>query len=240
MSPLDSVALDFIFRSRECRDERAFALDLAKTIDQFGLDRYAIGTLAIAGEALKRNITRSTYPKDWSDRYHANGYEKSDPVVRHVRAAVRPRIWSQIPTEKGSPAWRIMVEARDLGLRDGIAVPIVTGRGLRAYANFSTSTGDFRHDAAPALHLVGVFAHHSIQSISDEKSTLPRAPALTSREHECLKWLAEGKSHWETGEILSISARTVKFHLHSVALKLGTRAVPAQIVAEAFRRSLIS
>jgi LuxR family transcriptional regulator, quorum-sensing system regulator BjaR1 len=240
MSPLDSVALDFIFRIRECRDERAFAFDLARAIDQFGLDRYAIGTLAIAGEAFKRNITRSTYPKEWAERYHPCGYEKSDPVIRHLQGAVKPKIWSELPTEKGSLAWRIMHEARDLGLRDGIAVPIVTGRGLRAYANFATSTGDFRRDAAPALNLIGIFAHHAIQSISDEKSTVPRAPTLTSREHECLKWLAEGKSHWETGEILSISARTVKFHLHSVAMKLGTRAVSAQIVAEAFRRSLIS
>jgi LuxR family quorum sensing-dependent transcriptional regulator len=241
MSPLETVALDFICRIRDCRDARVFASDLAATLDQFGLDCSAIGSMPFASEGMKQNITCSTYPKGWSDRYHSCGHEKSDPVVRHMRSAVRPIVWWDIPTEKGSPSWRIMAEAREFGLRDGVSIPIVTGRGQRAYANFATSSGEFRRDAVPSLHLVGVFAHHSIQSIADAEQARPlAAPSLTPREYECLKWLVEGKSQWDTGEILSISARTVKFHLHSVAGKLGTRAVPSQIVAEAFRRSLIT
>lgn len=36
---------------------------------------------------------------------------------------------------------------------------------------------------------------------------------LTSREKACLSWAAKGKTSWEISQILSISERTVNFHL---------------------------
>jgi DNA-binding CsgD family transcriptional regulator len=44
---------------------------------------------------------------------------------------------------------------------------------------------------------------------------------LTSKEVECLKWCKEGKTNWEIGEILSISEKTVEFHLGNAMRKLG-------------------
>lgn len=44
---------------------------------------------------------------------------------------------------------------------------------------------------------------------------------LTRRELEVLKWIKEGKSSWEAGAILSISERTVKFHLGNIFKKLN-------------------
>ena len=38
---------------------------------------------------------------------------------------------------------------------------------------------------------------------------------------ECLLWATEGKTTWETSQILSISERTVTFHLQNVQGKLG-------------------
>jgi len=36
---------------------------------------------------------------------------------------------------------------------------------------------------------------------------------ITTRELECIKWAADGKTSWEISQILSISQRTVDFHL---------------------------
>jgi DNA-binding CsgD family transcriptional regulator len=46
---------------------------------------------------------------------------------------------------------------------------------------------------------------------------------LTSREHECLHWLAEGKTSWEISRILSISERTAVFHINNCMMKLGAK-----------------
>ncbi len=44
---------------------------------------------------------------------------------------------------------------------------------------------------------------------------------LTSKELECLRWCKEGKTNWEIGEILSISEKTVEFHISNTLRKLG-------------------
>jgi DNA-binding CsgD family transcriptional regulator len=42
---------------------------------------------------------------------------------------------------------------------------------------------------------------------------------LSVRERECLQWVAAGKSDWEIGEILSISAKTANAHIEHVKQK---------------------
>ena len=63
-------------------------------------------------------------------------------------------------------------------------------------------------------------------------------PALTEREREILRLVAEGKSFAEIGESLFIGVTTVKTHLQHVYDKLGV-SDRAAAVAEAMRRHLI-
>ena len=65
----------------------------------------------------------------------------------------------------------------------------------------------------------------------------PTAP-LTCREREVLYWTAQGKGCWETGHIVGISERTVKFHLANVYRKLNV-VNRAQAVARAAQINLI-
>ncbi len=44
---------------------------------------------------------------------------------------------------------------------------------------------------------------------------------LTARESEVLRWVANGKSAWEIGEILHITKRTVDEHVQTAVRKLG-------------------
>ncbi len=44
---------------------------------------------------------------------------------------------------------------------------------------------------------------------------------LTPREVEVLRWVANGKSAWEIGEILDITKRTVDEHVQTAVRKLG-------------------
>jgi len=46
---------------------------------------------------------------------------------------------------------------------------------------------------------------------------------LTPRELECMRWVANGKTDWEIGKILSISQSTVRFHLDRARLKLNAK-----------------
>ncbi len=45
-------------------------------------------------------------------------------------------------------------------------------------------------------------------------------PKLSAREYEVLNWIKQGKSNWDIGHILSISERTVKYHIANICKKL--------------------
>lgn len=62
--------------------------------------------------------------------------------------------------------------------------------------------------------------------------------ALTAREKEVLYWTAQGKGCWETGHIVGISERTVKFHLQNIYRKLNV-VNRAQAVARAAQIHLL-
>lgn len=62
---------------------------------------------------------------------------------------------------------------------------------------------------------------------------------LTEREITCLKWIAEGKSDWQIGVILSISAKTVNYHVENAKRKLGV-ATRIQAVVVAIRSGALA
>ena len=78
-------------------------------------------------------------------------------------------------------------------------------------------------DARPLL--VGVIAsyvHTVLPAVHEQtmpKDTLPAS--FTPKERDVLRWVLQGKTSWEIGRILSISERTVKFHLKNVYQKLN-------------------
>jgi len=60
---------------------------------------------------------------------------------------------------------------------------------------------------------------------------------LTNRESEILQLLSVGKSNQEISEALSISERTVKFHINNIFTKLGV-SDRTQAVIQALKRGL--
>ena len=65
-----------------------------------------------------------------------------------------------------------------------------------------------------------------------------RSGALSEREREVLRLIAQGRSNKQIGRQLSITERTVKFHVTSIFNKLGTDN-RAQAIAVAARRGLL-
>ncbi len=56
---------------------------------------------------------------------------------------------------------------------------------------------------------------------------------LSCREIEILKWTAEGKIAADIGTILSLSTRTVNFHISSAIRKLGANNKTSAVVMAA-------
>jgi len=88
------------------------------------------------------------------------------------------------------------------------------------------------------LHAISAQTWNRYLELSDEKLFLDSAARLTERELEVMRWCKEGKSRLEIGEIMSISSKTVEFHLRNVMDKLGAKNQVTAVVM-AIQRGLI-
>ncbi len=96
-------------------------------------------------------------------------------------------------------------------------------------------------DVARAIRDVyagGSYLPPAIAAVLARQAREPRRTALTEREREVLRLVADGLSNKQVARRLGISERTVKYHINSVMTKLGADN-RAQAVAVAVRRRLL-
>ena len=68
---------------------------------------------------------------------------------------------------------------------------------------------------------------------------MPKAPPLTDREKEILRWVAAGLQNKEIAHNLGISLATVRNHIHNILEKLDVHS-KLEAVSLAFRQGWVS
>ncbi len=99
-------------------------------------------------------------------------------------------------------------EASAFGINCGFTIPIHDGRGPLAAVTFA---GDIRRPAFErtikinnrVLQLMAATLHAHVRRKLWPDPVIAGV-ALSPREYECLFWVAQGKSRWETERILSL------------------------------------
>jgi DNA-binding NarL/FixJ family response regulator len=96
-------------------------------------------------------------------------------------------------------------------------------------------------DLARALETIQDGEHYLDPALARDTLVTPRRdlPELTRREAEVLALLADGLSHQQIGQELSISAETVRTHVRKACERLDAR-TRTQAVATALRRGLLA
>lgn len=163
----------------------------------------------------------NNWPNGWHDRYIEKDYYRDDPVAAFGRVRINPFAWREAPidAERQPQARQIMAEAADVGMRDGLVVPIVTSRTVHSCVSVAGEIPELDPDARRVVHLVGMFAHARAVQLSSEQAP-GRRRLLSDREREVLLWVAAGKTAWEISRILGIAERTVIYHVTTAARRL--------------------
>jgi LuxR family quorum-sensing system transcriptional regulator SolR len=163
------------------------------------------------------------YPDGWMPHYLDKGYIKTDPVVRLGAQTSAQMVWCR---EAFATAGSLWADAQDWGLGSGVSQSVWTPPGTfgvlsLARSEEAVSTTEAAWLSEPLLWLANV-SHQCISRFysSDVQTDEERASLLTPRELEVLCWTGEGKTAYEIGMILNISARTVNFHICNVISKL--------------------
>ncbi|SDR45164.1 LuxR family transcriptional regulator, activator of conjugal transfer of Ti plasmids [Rhizobiales bacterium GAS113] len=238
MKHLEFAFQDLIDSLEIATDDYAFHSAADRLVRRLGFRWFAY--LGSSAPALK---VLSSYPAAWARRYLERGYEQIDAVVAEARSTQRAFVWDARSFPARSPAQRrLFWEASQFGIRCGVTVPIRGGYGR--FAAF-TLAGDemiglelFDARAADLVQLIALYYHANVHAKLQLGLNRVSDAALTPRERQCLTWVAQGKRMGDIADILSISRRTVVFHLDNARSKIGV-ATLAQAVAEAMQRGLI-
>jgi DNA-binding CsgD family transcriptional regulator len=168
-----------------------------------------------------------SYPEEWAEHYRLRDYVNIDPVMSAATATIAPFAWKELyafhPSE--SRPRRMLDEAGEFGLRNGMTIPVHGPARAFATFNVATSVGPLETEELWRvhkfdLHLVALNSHEKI--IKTAFAETGRGPAqLSPRERECLLWTARGKTAWEISVVLGLSRDTVLHYLRSANQKLG-------------------
>ncbi len=195
-----------------------------------------------AGLMPRKNLTPSEqmshvlfgkWPSEWSDRYFRNMYLERDPTIAHTRNTDKLLKWNELGTQN----FRVMNEAREFKLNQGVTVPMISIDGAKLGVSFAGTNVSHSPEATITFQVVGALA--TAKALELIKCTgLQEAIPLTPAECACLEWVTEGKTNWEIGMILGISDKTVEKHLCNCMRKTNS-INRTQLVANALRQGII-
>lgn len=195
---------------------------------EYGFDRFIYGARIPTSFVKPYFIFISGYPKEWRDHYTASNYMAIDPTVQHCSRNITPMSWDSgaLLKQQSAVIRQFVGEARDFGLNNGVSFPLHTAQGDFAMLTFASDQSPGHEKGRiprvlPVGQLFTAYLHEAVRRIFDSEDIALSRVALTVREKECLLWATEGKTAWETAQILNISERTVTFHLQNVQGKLG-------------------
>ncbi len=175
--------------------------------------------------ALSEQLLRiGNYDEEFKTIYQNGISALIDPVHHLVIKDANPVFWRKVYlAARGSKERELISKFRNQGIKDGLSIPIHGPLGCIAVLNFAASEilqiDECLVEDIIIIAIIGFQKLKKCLALSLEaKKPLP---VLTIREIECLQWVLEGKTNWEIGVLIGVSARTVQFHLGNCQIKLN-------------------
>jgi LuxR family quorum sensing-dependent transcriptional regulator len=186
-----------------------------------GFSYSACTRLPDGGESLQSGFILNSYPETWVRQYCEENYLKADPLVQEISLAQRPFFWSEALQRRHMTPFdkRIMGERASAGMTEGFIVPVYQVSGYTGVVSYAGREPRADRESRSALAMASMFLYNKLSVLHRKEER--RRLDLTDRELECLRWAAVGKSDWEIGQILLISAKTVNYHIENAKRKFG-------------------
>ncbi|HYD80170.1 MAG TPA: autoinducer binding domain-containing protein [Paucimonas sp.] len=164
----------------------------------------------------------NNYSSEWQRCYQERGYLEIDPTVRHGLSSTLPVVWNDELFASAPELWE---EARGHGLHFGWAQASRDRTGAVGMLTLARSAEQLTENELAVNHAkmawLTQYAHAGMSRLLVPKHVPESTIVLTAREKEVLRWTAEGKTAGEVAQILSMSERTVNFHVNNIVVKFG-------------------
>jgi DNA-binding CsgD family transcriptional regulator len=211
--------LDLIQISTTCKTEADIIKITSKLRDMVCADRAicAIGEVN-TGRLLK--IVNLNWPTQWAETYMSEELYNNDPIIRYNYEFFKTHTWSEaLKVFSDDEHVDLMNRASDFGLKYGLSSGVNGESYKGSIFSFSGSKNSFSSYHMKVLDIVTPHIHQALVRFCG--CNAGEGYSLSQREKEVLKWMKEGKTNWEISVILSISERTIKFHVQNIERKLN-------------------
>jgi LuxR family quorum sensing-dependent transcriptional regulator len=236
---VEQSTLDFVEKLDRVETPQRVGAIFQGFVESLGFVNAACITLP-DGQVLNDDcVLMNSRPSGWSHAYLAMQYVASDPMVRELFRSHHPFAWSDVTAARRLEPLeeRVMHLARDFGMDSGFVVPIFESSGIAGLVSIAGQRAELPDPIRGALTLASTYVHNTLCTFRRQERN--KRIRLTRREAEVLKWIAGGKSDWEIGRILSISAKTVNYHVENVKRKFGV-GTRVQAVVAALRQGRLA
>ena len=148
--------------------------------------------------------------------------------------AVSPDAIAQAPSRAAD---HVFGAAREHGLAEGVAIPVFGADGARGSLSLGGARMELKDTEIAMLEIAANLAVETATAVAGHRKTA-RDLGLTTREYDCLRWTADGKTDRDIAELLGLAVRTVEDHGASLRRKLDA-VNRAHLVTRAFRSGLL-
>jgi DNA-binding CsgD family transcriptional regulator len=155
-------------------------------------------------------------------------YLRTDPLLDELRERPHPIRWTQSRAARAGKGAKIIRDSRAFGIHDGYSSALRLDADNVVGLSLGTEWYDLSPEDENSVHLAS--AYYSLQLARVQWQKPVSRSTLSTRERECLRWVASGKTDWEISKILTISEKTAQEHVGRALAKLKA-ATRAQAVA---------
>jgi LuxR family transcriptional regulator, quorum-sensing system regulator SolR len=230
---------DYVEQSRQAKTIAELGQIYAAVVASEGYENSVLTSLR--GRRIGR-VVWAEIPDGYYDAYMQGRWDRIDPVVACSLRAVRPFSWTDVveQTTLSAAQMEFMNHCRELKVHSGIVYPFHgPGHQLDIISISRRIHEPANPEISSLLHAVSVQTWSRFLELTNEQTFVNlQSTPLTTRELEVLRRHKDGKSRTEIGEILSISVKTVDFHMCNAMAKLGA-CNPMSAVVIALQRGLI-
>lgn len=231
---VESIALDFLRSAEQIEGKAALCDAFQGLLRSLGFRSVLAARLPSSGQIAESAILLNTFPETWSKEYLSTGFLQADPVLAEMLKRYKAVAWADVVDARELTAIErsIFHLAVRHGFDCGYAVPMFELSGHNGFVSVAGTSVEISDVVRWAVDQAATQFYHRICAL--ERRRVPADVQLTDREIEVLRWIATGKSDWQIGQILDISAKTVNYHVENVKRKFDV-ATRMQAVVKAIR-----
>lgn len=210
--------------------------------DRFGVLNLSYWFLGASPEIPDRMTWLSTYDESYMALYMRDYTPLKDRAFQICFQRLLPLDWDEVRNSDRT-VQHIHEIAEQYGIgRHGISIPIrEPGVGDAMFSiNFECEDrhwAEVRQDLVNNIHLFAHYYHLRMRGVIAAQPVTAEFD-LSPREREVLRWAADGKTAWETAQLLGVSERAIRLYTENAISKLRAK-TKTQAVAIALKNDIL-